>query len=253
MSEEFNELLSEGKNLFDQQQYETALLRFELALEKSYILGSDKDSLVVNEYLGRIYDVLKEHDQAIHFYENNLELYQDMHDMKGTATCFNKIGQLFFAKGDYQAALNNHMKCMEIAKETDDRETEAIALKNIGMIHTKLGNHVLALRALTASLDIKRKLGDRRGEALSLYYMGQSEADAGNFDKARENFKQAAEIFKNMGLKEDVKKVKRELDELDVMEDEYDEDMEIGESMAPKADKMLVNKFRADDFVPRKK
>lgn len=253
MSKEFNDLLSEGKQLFEQQQYETALLRFELALEKSYFLGSDKDALVVNEYLGKIYDALKDQDHAIQYYQNNLELYQDMHDLKGTAMCYNKIGQLFSAKGDFESALNNHMKCIEIAKETEDKETESIALKNIGMIHTRLGNHVLALRALTASLDIKRKLGDRRGEALSLYYMGQSEADAGEFDNARDDFKKAAEIFKNMGLKEDMKKVKREFDELDAMEDEYEEDMEIGESMSPKADKKLINKFRADDFIPRKK
>lgn len=251
--EDFNRLLKEGKEFFENQQYEIALLRFELALEKSYLLGSDKDALVVNEFLGKIYDVLKDHDHAIQYYKNNLDLYQDMHDQKGTASCLNKIGQLYFAKGDYDASLNFHMKSIEASKEIDDKEGEAVALKNIGMIHSKLGNHVLALRALTASLDLKRKLGDRRGEALSLYYMGQSEADEGEFDNARDDFEKALEIFKNMGLKEDIKKVQRELEELDVMEEEYEEDMEIGNKIVKKADAKLTNKFRADDFIPRKK
>nr|MDO8113972.1 tetratricopeptide repeat protein [Candidatus Sigynarchaeota archaeon] len=253
MRDEFDRLVTEGKQLFEKQQYETALLRFELALEKSFLLGSDKDAIVVNEYLGKIYDLTKKPDNAIQYYKNNLDLYQDMHDQKGAASCLNKIGQLFFAKGDFNAALNYHMKSIEICKELDDKEGEAIALKNIGMIHTKLGNHVLALRAHTASLDLKRKIGDRRGEALSLYYMGQSEADAGVFDKARDNFEKALEIFQNMGLKDDVKKVQRELEELDGMEDEYEEDMEIGEKIVKRADTKLTNKFRADDFIPRKK
>ncbi len=253
MRDEFNRLVNEGKQFFEKQQYDLALLKLELALEKSYQLGSDKDALVVNDYLGRIYDLLKDRDHAIQYYKNNVDLYEDMHDRKSLALTMNKIGQLLFLKGDLNAAMNYHMKSLEICKDLDDREGEAIALRNIGMIHTKLGNHVLALRAHTASLDLKRKMGDRRGEALSLYYIGQSEADEGNFDEARENFEKALEIFKNMGLKEDVKKVERELEEVDVMEDEYEEDMKIGSSLTKRADSKVTNKFRSDDFIPRKR
>jgi tetratricopeptide (TPR) repeat protein len=251
MRDEYNRLVQEGTQFFEKQQYDLALLNFELALEKSYLLGSDKDSLIVNEYLGKIYDLLKDRDHAIQYYKNNLDLYEDMQNRKGVASTMNKIGQLYFLKGDMNAAMNYHMKSMEMCRDLEDKEGEAIALKNIGMIHSKLGNHVLALRAHTASLDLKRKTGDRRGEALSLYYMGQSEADSGNFDEARENYEKALTIFKNMGLKEDIKKVDRELEELEDMEDEYESDMEIGKSLSKKADTKLTNKFRADDFIPR--
>jgi tetratricopeptide (TPR) repeat protein len=191
-------------------------------------MGSDKDTLIVKEHLGKAYAKLKKIDKAIKYYSDNLDLYRDMKDTRGVARTLNKIGLIYLAKGNLDLALNYQLQCLEACKEAGDREGEAITLKNIGKIHSRLGNHVLSLKAHTASLNIKRKLGDRRGEALSLFHLGQSKIDAGDFENARMELEKAKTIFKNMGLKKELKRVEEELEELDALEEDMDLELEYG-------------------------
>ena len=248
MKDDYEELLNQGKKHLEKKEYQDAILKLELALEKSFLMGSDRDAIIVNEYLGKTYAELKDHDRAIKYYKDNLTLYEDLQDKKRTIRTLNKIGLVLMAKKDYKGALNYHMKCLEACQNENDRENEAIALKNIGMIHSQLGNHVLSLKAHTASLDIKRNLGDRRGEALGLYFIGQNKIDTGNYGAARENLEKAYKIFKNMGLKEDCEKVNIELDELDELEAELDLELEYTTKIRGKH-KMHGGRFPADDFL----
>lgn len=225
--DEFQHFLEDGIKFLDQKDFQEAIRNFELALEKSYMMGSDKDSLIVNEYLGKVYHLMHNIDRAIEYYKENLTLYMDLKDAKGIMRTLNKIALILFVGRKYKEALEYHMRCLEICRNVGNKHGEAVTLKNIGMIHSRLGNHVLALKAHTASLDIKRNLGDRRGEALSLYFLGQSQIDAGKFDLARKNLQAAGKILKNLGLKADLKKVNAEIEELDKIEEEFELELEI--------------------------
>ncbi|MHA1792978.1 MAG: tetratricopeptide repeat protein [Promethearchaeota archaeon] len=225
--DEFNRFLENGKKYFKDGDYQEAIINFEHALERSYMMGSDELSLIVNEYLGKAYVKMKNPEKAVKHYEDNLIVYEDMQDLKGLATTLNKLGLIYQARGDFQKAIQYHMKCIEACKNLGDKSGEATALKNLGIIHSRLGNHVLALKAHRASLEIKKVLGDRRGEALSLLYLGQSQIDAGDFENARKNLERALEIFTKMGLKDDIKRVESELEDLDALEEEFELELEI--------------------------
>ncbi|MHA1682494.1 MAG: tetratricopeptide repeat protein [Promethearchaeota archaeon] len=236
--EEFETFLNDGKRFLEEMDFQEAIRRFELALEKSYMMGSDADSLIVNEFLGKAYRKMKNPEKALEYYKESLVVYEDLKDTRGVTRVLNKIALILYANGNLKESLQYHMKCLEACREGKDKKSEAIILKNIGIIHSKLGNHILALKAHTASLDIKRKLGDRRGEALSLFYLGQSQIDTGEYDKSRENLERSLKIFRRLGLKEDVEKVRAELEDLDNLQDEIDLEID------------LDRKFHFGDFIP---
>lgn len=237
--EEFKELLEGGKKLLAEGNLYDAILNFELALEKAYLMGSDRDSIVVHEYLGKTYTKLKDPERAASHYKENLEIYEDMQDYKGLASTLNKLGMIYAASGQLEQALQYHMRCLEVCKKSGDVSGEATTLKHVGLIHQRLGNHVLALKAHTASLELKRNKGDRRGEALALFYMGQNEMDAGHFEEARKYLQEARTIFKNLGLKDELRQVDDELDLLEEMEQDMEYELEYEDK---------IKKFTKDDF-----
>ncbi|MHA1370531.1 MAG: tetratricopeptide repeat protein [Promethearchaeota archaeon] len=220
--EEFEQFLETGKDFLRKRDFREAIINFELALERAYMLGSDRDAMIVNEYLGKAFMESRDYKKSLEYYENNLMLHEDMQNIKGVISTLNKIGLIYAASGNYDRAIQYYLKSLEVAKENGEHEAEATVLRNLGIIYNKLGLNVLALKAHTASLNIKRKMGDRRGEAMTLLNIAQSQIDTGEYGKARENLEKALVLCNKLGLKKEKKKVQDELDLLDELEAEMD-------------------------------
>lgn len=65
--------------------------------------------------------------------------------MKGEAGTLNNIGGAYFRLEDYNQALKWYEQALEIQQDIGVKPDEAVSLGNLGITYSRLGNHARAL------------------------------------------------------------------------------------------------------------
>ena len=85
----------------------------------------------------------------------------------------------------------------------------------MGVIYAKRGDLEKAEQMYKKALEIDEKLGRREGIAIRYKNLGLIQQTRGDLSEARVYMKKALEIFRNIGIKPEIEKVQRFIDELD--------------------------------------
>ena len=163
-------------------------------------------------------------------------------------TEFFEKSRKFFENGDILNTLENYQKAMEridrtqvqnkteyihflesILKHCKDNnlpEEEALALRALGRTHSLFKQHAESMKYHYLSLKIQKKLGKKLETAEGLVFLAEDLEVSGNFDKCVEIFKEAEEIFQDLGKLKNVKEINKEISRLqefsrEMVEDEY--------------------------------
>jgi tetratricopeptide (TPR) repeat protein len=162
----------------------------------------------------------------------------------------------FFKNGEIKKAIENYEKAISyIDKEKESGENlaflknileycrnnnlieeEALALRALGRTYSVYKKYVESLRYHWESLKLQRKLGKKLEVAEGLRFIAEDLEVSGDYDKCLETYKEAQEIFRELGKLKEVKKIKKEVSRLqeiskEILEDEY-----------------MLNKFHIDEF-----
>ena len=163
-------------------------------------------------------------------------------------TEFFEKSRKFFENGDILNTLENYQKAMERIDRTHIQnkteyiqflesilnhcrdnnlpEEEALVLRALGRTHSVFKQHAESMKYHYLSLKIQKKLGKKFETAEGLVFLAEDLEVSGNFDKSIEIFKEAEEIFQDLGKLKNVKEIKKELSRLqefsrEMVEDEY--------------------------------
>ncbi|MEE9378930.1 MAG: tetratricopeptide repeat protein [Candidatus Lokiarchaeia archaeon] len=163
-------------------------------------------------------------------------------------TEFFEKSRKFFENGDILNTLENYQKAMEridrtqkqdkteyiqfletILKHCQDNnlpEEEALALRALGRTYSLFKQHAESMKYHYLSLKIQKKLGKKLETAEGLVFLAEDLEVSGNFNKCVEIFKEAEEIFQDLGKLKNVKEIKKEISRLqefsrEMVEDEY--------------------------------
>ncbi|MCK4379736.1 MAG: tetratricopeptide repeat protein [Candidatus Lokiarchaeota archaeon] len=163
-------------------------------------------------------------------------------------TEFFEKSRKFFESGDILNTLENYQKAMEhidrtqiqnkteyiqflesILKHCRDNtlpEEEALVLRALGRTYSLFKQHAESMKYHYLSLKIQKKLGKKLETAEGLVFLAEDLEVSGNFDKIIEIFKEAEEIFQDLGKSENVKEIKKEILRIqefsrEMVEDEY--------------------------------
>ncbi len=106
------------------------------------------------------------------------------------------------------------------------KNEEAMVLRTLGRTHTKFKDHVKGLKFSYQALKIQKKLGKKLDVAESLIFLAEDLEVSGNYEEVIKSFKEAAEIFHELGELEKEEVVKIEIERLkdfskQMVEDEY--------------------------------
>lgn len=121
---------------------------------------------------GNSHDKLKNHRQALEYYEQALSLYRESEDKTGTGAVLNSIGQLRQRQGDYKAALNRYAEAAVLFKEISNDSCLSVSYSNIGNLYHLLGRYDKALEFFTLTLRINEKLKNSPGLSSTFNNLG---------------------------------------------------------------------------------
>jgi len=154
----------------------------------------------------------------------------------------------FFEEKDIEKTLENYEKALERigrskltnkneyiqflesilihCQENNLPEQEALVLRALGRTYSLFKQHVESMKYHYQSLKIQKKLGKKLETAEGLVFLAEDLEVSGNPDKSIETFKEAAEIFQELGKLRKLKEIKKEIDRLnefskEIYEDEY--------------------------------
>ncbi|CAF4597741.1 unnamed protein product, partial [Rotaria socialis] len=111
--------------------------------------SDDSDRAIIYHHLGWLKDKQGEYQQAVTFYEKDLEISQKTlsADDPELATMYNNIGAVYNNMGEYSKALEYYEKSIKI-KEISLPPTHpdlAISYNNIGLVYNNMGEYSKAL------------------------------------------------------------------------------------------------------------
>jgi tetratricopeptide (TPR) repeat protein len=153
-------------------QHQQAISFFQQSLEIQQAIGDKKSEANSLMNLGSVYNCLGQHQQASAFYQKSLEIQQAIGDKKGEANSLIGLGNVYGVLGQHQQASAFFQQSLEIQQEIGDKQGEAKSLNSLGIVYGVLGQHQQAISFFQQSLEIQQEIGDKHGEALSLNSLG---------------------------------------------------------------------------------
>lgn len=176
--------------------------KFEKAREHFQAILTNQSSLTQSDFarcyqsLGAVEVSLKNYDEAINFYNKQLNVLHGMCNSESQnediASCYVSIGKVYWLKSDYRQAITYHYRALE--RKPSENRLSAI-YKNLANMFTITKQFELTLDFFEKTLRIDEKqqsknnlkLGQTYADIATMYQLKQDDKEALNyFQKARE-------------------------------------------------------------------
>jgi signal transduction histidine kinase len=148
--------------------------------------------------LGRIYADLKLTEQALGYFHEALEKYQEMAAINGkyngVAICFEQIGLINLETGNLEEARKNINNVLNIHKQTGSEYGLSNAYKNLGKVEYYFRNFEKAEDYLNDALTIKNEINDLLSLPSIYEYIGLCKIGKGRINEGIRNIEQALEL-----------------------------------------------------------
>jgi len=145
--------------------------------------------------------------EALVYYNNASNLFKEIEDQEGIASCLNATGLIYLYKNNYTKALNFFSKSLKIQDKIGNLRGVASSLNNIGYIYHNQGDYPYALDYYSQSLEIREKIGDQQGIPTSHFNIGETFHAQNDYLKAQEYYSRSLKLFKEIGNQQGIASV----------------------------------------------
>jgi len=135
------------------------------ALASAQRLGDREAQALVHRSLGHATTQVGSYHDAVHHYEQALDLYRQLGDREGQARVLLGLGFAHDRQGQYRHALAHCLQALDVYKALGDQMRQASILNNIGWCHVRLGSYQDALAYCQQALNLHQEIGYQHGEA----------------------------------------------------------------------------------------
>lgn len=142
---------------------------------------------------------------ALKYYEEALEIFQELGRLKEIANILEKIGDIYHLRGNSEHALKAYKACLDICENFEDELSTCIIAEKIVYVYRERGEHRKMLPYLFRILEIAEKYRDPHRAGRALAGIGEVYIRDGRLDSAREALELALKIFRGMGAIEQTK------------------------------------------------
>lgn len=146
--------------------------------------------------LGMIVQTRGDLDRALSLFRESLALAPD-ETMKPTT--LNNIATIHLLRKEFAEAAKLLREALDISRHQGDSHKTALFQLNLGETLRQQGDLAGAEQELVAGLKAMQLIGDRSGEATAYVSFGSLEADRKNIPAAKEWFRKAEPIFREIG------------------------------------------------------
>jgi tetratricopeptide (TPR) repeat protein len=184
---------------------DTAPESYKLQIDELHVVSDqDKMRTSANQALLRGYrlsidDSSATKQQAAQKFEEAIEVFRAVGDIRGEAEVFQTLSFHSFATRDYQAAVDYIRQAQALWHSLDDYGREAATLESMANSLGRLGKSQEAFDSISEALPLRQALGDPWDEANDLDALGDTYNAMGEFQEALNSFEQALSLFRVAG------------------------------------------------------
>ena len=164
--------------------------------------------------LGVVRYQIGDHPGAQDVLQQALALYQDLGNRNGQAVTLSYLGAMRYLTGDHPGAEDAHCQALTLFRALGTRGNEAWALTFYAAVPLASGDVARALNLYRDALAMTREVQQPSSEALALEGIGECHLRTGEDKEGIAYLEQALEIFRRLGMRSDIPRIKARLAEL---------------------------------------
>jgi tetratricopeptide (TPR) repeat protein/CHAT domain-containing protein len=193
------QLHEEAKQAFFTADYQTALTKWQLALNQARQLNHQEyiSKFLVN--LGVIHYQLGHYQPALHHYQQALLIDRKRQDKSAQSADLVNIGLVNYSLGQYSAALDYYQQALAIQAASGDQLGTSNTLGNISLVYNSLGEYHTALTYGKQALAQHQELHDQQAISNDLSNLGMIYDNLGEYAQALDYYQQALAIKQQLG------------------------------------------------------
>ncbi len=154
--------------------------------------------------IGNAYGTMANHDRAINYYHEAIELLETVKDSNNIASALLNAGDEFIYKEELDSAMAYFERSAAIFKALDNELGVAYNLGNTGFIYAKLGENDKAQENMREAVELLEKNGNFPAVSFFLTIMSDIYMDRGDPNLAIGFAEQSLELAKSYGLKSEI-------------------------------------------------
>ncbi len=215
-------LLEEIGYYYENENTDSAISNYQLALSKSVSKGLKMQEAKASMYLGNVYYAQGNFDKAIHNYQNTIKVFEVFEKSaspdsaargkRGLSSCFSNIGNVHHSQGAYEKAIEYYHKSIALADQLLSQAKENATIRdmknnlgycynNLGIVYYSTNQFEKAIGYYKKSLTICEELNDPTGKAYCLNNIGAIYYAQKRFDNALLYYQRSLEINQKTGDK----------------------------------------------------
>ena len=177
-------------------QHERAIEYSTQALE---IIGDRRKECSILGDLAIAHAELRQYDLAIKRFSQALAISREIGDRRKESAWLTNLSNVYESLGQIERAIEHQTQALTISRKIGDRSSEVYLLGIIGQACLKLDQHEQAIEHLVQAVAISQEVGDRRGEGNYLGDLGRAYYSLGQHEHAVEYFTQGLKISQEIG------------------------------------------------------
>jgi DNA-binding SARP family transcriptional activator len=179
-----------------------ALEDYQKSLEIFSEIGGAQNEAILYHNIGGVHHYKGSYEEGLAACRRALAIYRDIGDLPNEADVLNDIGAIYQSAECHDEALIYHQKARFIAEEIGNLSQQVIALRRIADARRGSGQHGEAFDHYHTALRLAREIGDPYEEAKILEGIAESTLSTQRPYAARIVFRQALDIFEQLGVPE---------------------------------------------------
>ena len=189
-------------------------------------VDNQEQKALILQATGIAYRYMGKLDEALRYYQDSLEISQNLGKKRGVAASLAEIAQVEAIKGQPDAALKSDAEALRLFQEIGSKKEAGDVMIDMGGLYLNGGQPDKAVAMFKESLQIQRDAGDETNQAVCLNNIGGVYLDRGENQDALTYFQQALELRQKLNVPDQIAETLHGLGAVYTNIGEYDKAMD---------------------------
>lgn len=182
-----------------QSEYSLAATYHQKALELYHEVDDKRGVATCLRHLGTQSGNRGDYTEAISLTQQSLACFQALGDTAGLAAAYNNLGVWAREQGAFKAAADAYIESLALYRRLRHTSRMALTLSNLGEVIHDLGEAERAIGYLNESITLYESLNDSWGQALNLHLLGRFASDREDLAVAETHYRESLALWLRLG------------------------------------------------------
>ncbi|NEP25621.1 MAG: tetratricopeptide repeat protein [Moorea sp. SIO3I6] len=186
------------------EEYDKAIAFYQESLDINQQLGNQKNVADLWSWLGVSYRLSENYKLAVDCQLKDLAIRQQLDDTPERALAYSLLGRIYEAWGKYDQAIAYYQQSLEIYDQLDKQKDVAIQWYNLADCYRESGRYQEAVDCQIQDLAISQQLYHQQWIALAYYHLGRIYQGWGKYHEAIASHEQSRDLYHQLDKQKDV-------------------------------------------------